>query len=270
MPHRAWCPVIWLLQQPAWIVGLLTVLITVGLSVAGLILFRRLVSQTRLERASVVSEQVFNLAAVLYAVLAAFVVVVVWQQFDQAQTATESEANAISDLLRDSAALSPAARPAVQQSLIAYTKDVVDQEFPRMRRGEEIDQQSAPVTRLWQSYLQVEPATQSEIAFYKEAIGRLDDLGNARRTRISSNLSEIPNDMWVLLLGGGAIILVFTYMFATPDLWIHAFGIALAGALMGFVLYLIFAMEHPFVGTLSVKPEPYVHLLEAWSHAPQQ
>jgi hypothetical protein len=266
-PGRGRCLVIWLLQQPEPIVGLLTVLITVALAILGLVLFRRLVSQTRLEKANVVSEQVFTIAGVLYAVLVAFVVVVVWEDFDQAQTATESEANSIADLFRDSEALPPDARLAVQQSIIAYTKDVVDDEFPRMRRGEAIAQQSPRLTQLWQSYIQAQPVTQSEIAFYKEAISRLDELGNARKTRITTSLSEIPNDLWVLLLGGGAIILIFTYMFSTPDILIHASGVALASALMGFVLYLIFALEHPFVGALSVQPEPYVHVLETWSHA---
>lgn len=258
---------IWLLQQPEPIVGLLTVLITVGLAVLGLLLFRRLVSQTRLEKANFASEQVFTIAGVMYAVLVAFVVVVVWEDFDQAQTATESEANAIADLYRDSEALPPAARVSVQQSLIAYTKDVVEQEFPRMRRGEAIEQQSPRLAQVWQSYIQAQPSTQTEIAFYQEAINRLNRLGDARKTRITTSLAEIPNDLWVLLLGGGVIVLIFTYMFSTPDLLIHAIGVALASALMGFVIYLIFALEHPFVGALSVQPEPYVHVLDAWSHA---
>lgn len=73
----------------------------------GLFLFRRVAPTRRLQDAATVSEQVFTLAGVLYAVLVAFVVVVVWEQFDIAQTATESEATAISDLLRDSVALPP-------------------------------------------------------------------------------------------------------------------------------------------------------------------
>jgi hypothetical protein len=256
----------WLLQQPEPIAGLVTVLIVVVLAVLGLMLFRRLVSQTRLEKARDAIAQVFTIAGVLYAVLVAFVVVVVWEEFDQAETATESEANAIADLFRDSAALPPASRLPVQQSLIAYTKDVVDEEFPRMRRGEAIEQQSPRLTVVWESYIQAQPTTQSEISFYHESISRLDDLGNARKTRITTSLSAIPSDLWVLLLGGGAIILIFTYMFSTPDLLVNASAVGLASALMGFVLYLIFSLEHPFIGTLSVEPHPYVHVLQAWSH----
>jgi Protein of unknown function (DUF4239) len=258
-------PVIWVLQLPAALIGTLVVVITVGLAVLGLVLSRRIVRHKRLESAGLVAGSIFELAGVLYAVLVAFVVVVVWEQFDAAQKNAESEAVAISDLLRDSDGLPAAMRPAIQQSLIAYTNDVVNDEFPRMRRGESIEQQSDHLTRVWQGFLQVQPVTESEISFYRESITRLDDLGSARKTRISSSQSEIPGEMWVLLLGGGVIMLFFTYLFATPDVLLHGVLIALAGALLAFVLFLIFAMEHPFVGAIAVSPGPYVHVLQTWS-----
>src|SRR5258705_12043025 len=66
---------IWLLQIPAPIVGSLTVIVVVGLSILGLLVFRRLVSSTRLESAHTPSGEVFfSLAGVLYAVLGAFYV----------------------------------------------------------------------------------------------------------------------------------------------------------------------------------------------------
>jgi hypothetical protein len=257
--------VIWLQQLPAPLVAFLVVVITVGLAVLGLVLSRRIVEPKRLEATGVVAGHVFGLAGVLYAVLMAFVFVVVWQQFDQAQKSTESEAVAISDLLRDSDGLPAAVRPAIRQSLIVYTKDVVDDEFPMMRRGKAVEQESEQLTQIWRSFLQVEPVSQTEISFYRESLTRLDDLDNARKTRISSSQSEIPNEMWVLLLGGGMVMLLFTYLFTTPDLVLHGVFIALAGALLAFVLYLIFAMEHPFVGSISVGPDPFLHVLDTWS-----
>jgi len=81
---------IWLLQIPPVILGSLFVVVLVGLSIFGLVVFRRTVSHTRLEEANAVSGQVFQLAGVLYAVLVAFVVVVVWEQFGDAEEATRS------------------------------------------------------------------------------------------------------------------------------------------------------------------------------------
>jgi len=59
----------------------------------------------------------------------------------------------------------------------------------------------------------------------------------------------------VLLIGGGAVVMAFTFRFGTRDLFVHACAAALTAGLMGFVMHLIFAPEHPFVGALAVKPD---------------
>ena len=260
--------VIWLLQIPAPILGFATVAVVVGLSVLGLIVFRKAVSHTRLEDANPVSGQVFQLAGVLYAVLVAFLVVVVWEQFGDAEDATTSEASAVAELLRDSVAIPSASRPAVQQSLVAYLVDVIDDELPRMRRGETIEEESGPMSDVWRAYLSVEPQSRNEIAFFDHDIIKLNDLSANRKMRVSAGDASVPGELWVLLVGGGAIVMAFTFLFGTRDLMVHVTAVALTAALLGFVMYLIFALEHPFVGALSVKPDPYVNVLQEWKHQP--
>jgi hypothetical protein len=60
----------------------------------------------------------------------------------------------------------------------------------------------------------------------------------------------------VLLIGDGAVVMAFTFLFGTRDLFAHACAVALTAGLMGFVIYPIFALEHLFVRALSVKPAP--------------
>jgi hypothetical protein len=191
--------------------------------------------------------------------------VVVWEQLNSAENDTQAEAAAISDLVRDTAGLPVAGREALQHSLIAYTNDIVDDEFPRMRQGEPIEQQSDHLSDVWRSFLQVQPTNERESAFYQESLTRLDEVGSARKARISGSQAEIPGELWVLLLGGGMVMLLFTYMFPSPDVIVHGALIALAGALLAFVLYLTFAMEHPFVGSIAVSPDAYQNVLDTWS-----
>lgn len=257
---------IWLLQMPAPLLGFLAVTVVVGLSVGGLLLFRKLVSHTRLESANLVSSQVFQLAGVLYAVLVAFLVVVVWEQFGDAEDATQAEASAIAELLRDSVAIPPTDRPQVQQSLIAYTRDVIDDELPRMRRGETVEEESGPMTDVWSAYLSVQPQSRNEIAFFDHDIVKLNDLSANRKMRVTAGDAAVPGELWVLLIGGGAVVMAFTFLFGTRDLVVHACAVGLTAGLMGFVIYLIFALEHPFVGALSVSPDPYVKVLQTWEH----
>jgi hypothetical protein len=257
--------VLWLLHVPPSVLGLLWVAVIVGISVGGLVVFRRVVPHTRFENANAVSGTVFQLGGVLYAVLVAFVVVVVWEQFGDAQDATSDEATAITDLLRDSAALPPESQQQVQQALLTYTRYVVDEEFPRMRRGETVDEQSDQLSAIWESYLLVEPETRNQIAFFDHAIVRLNDLTADRKMRVSTGDAQVPGELWVLLLGGGAVVMAFTFLLGTRDLLVHCVAVGLTAALLGFVVYLIFALEHPYVGGLSVSPTPYVNVLKDWS-----
>lgn len=259
-------PVIWLLQLPAPLLGFVTVTFVIGTSVVGLIVFRKVVSHTRLERANLVSGQVFQLAGVLYAVLVAFIVVVVWEQFGDAEDATLAEASAVAELLRDSVAIPLEYRAEVQQSLVAYTRDVVDDELPRMRRGETVEEESGSMSDVWTAYLSVQPQSRNEIAFFDHDIIKLNDLSANRKLRVAAGDAAVPGELWVLLIGGGAVVMAFTFLFGTRDVVIHACAVGLTAGLLGFVLYLIFALEHPFVGALSVKPEPYVNVLQTWEH----
>jgi hypothetical protein len=108
------------------------------------------------------------------------------------------------------------------------------------------NQQPPELTQVWHSYLRV----------------KLDDLCTARKIRLTGSQDEIPGELWVLLLGGGVLMLVFTYMFGTSDVVIHATLIGLAAALMAVVLYLIFALAHSFVGSLIVPVYPYLRVLQ--------
>lgn len=256
---------IWLLQIPAPILGFLWIAVVVGISVGGLIVFRKVVSHTRLENANAVSGTVFQLAGVLYAVLVAFVVVVVWEQFGDAEDASGLEAAAIADLLRDSSALPADSRSEVQRVLLSYTRDVIEDEFPRMQRGETIEEQSDELAGVWDTYLTVQPATRNEIAFFDHAIVRLNDLSAHRKMRVSTGEASVPGELWVLLLGGGGVVMAFTFLFGTRDLVVHSLAVGLSAALLGFVMYLIFALEHPYVGALSVQPTAYANVLQAWA-----
>jgi len=72
--------------------------------------------------------------------------------------------------------------------------------------------------------------------------------------------------MWVLLLGGGMILLAMSCLLTAPDLKVYCIWVGLAGALLSLVLYLILLLEHAFVGDVSVGPEAYTRVLDTWSH----
>ena len=258
----------WILQLPAAVVAPATVLIMVSLAVFGLLLFRRLVPQSRLAKSMSVTGQAFTLVGVLYPLVAAFALNNAWDNYQSARDATEREAGAVADLLNASEALPTAVRPGVQRQTLAYAQDVVDDEFPRMSQGLPIERRSDQLRELRLTLYRSQPATSTEISAYDQAIASAEEISRSRSARIAGNrngsTSALTGDLWVLLIGGAFISLAFTYTFATDDVVIHAVCVALTAALMGFVLYLILALDRPFVGTMAVSPETYQRVIDTW------
>jgi len=256
--------VIWILQQPALIVASMTVLLTVSIAVIGLAVFRRSVSTTRLEKSSSVIGQTFTLVGVLYPLVAAFALTSVWEQYQSAEAAANREAAAIRDLLYESEALPPEIGTDFQQQVQAYAEVVISTEFDRMRHGLPIERGSRDQLRIRRILYSAKPVTRTEIAAYEEAVKSLEELSSSRSERIAASSAKLNVDIWVLLIGGAVICLFFTYMLVCDDFVIHAVTVGLTAALAAFVLYLILTLDRPFVGSLSVSPEPYQNVITSW------
>src|SRR5262245_30896060 len=71
----------------------------------------------------------------VYAVLLAFVVYVVWGQFNDARVQVDHEANEVVDLYRTADGFPDAARGHIQLGLQRYVDDVLGEEWPAMACG---------------------------------------------------------------------------------------------------------------------------------------
>ena len=85
----------------------------------------------------------YSIVGAVYGVYLAFTIVVVWQQFDQAEQNTTSEAVHLSETWRDVQILPEATRLDVQSRLLAYSEAVVEREWPSMATGKGADPETA-------------------------------------------------------------------------------------------------------------------------------
>src|SRR5262249_12799212 len=122
---------------PNYLLGIAVISLAVALSIAGLLLVRRLVPIEVLESNHQVAGAKFQVVGTLYAVLLAFVVIVTWQQFQEVSMAVDLEATTLADLFRDAAEYPEAARVRFRRQLQTYAEIVVTDEWQAMGRGEE-------------------------------------------------------------------------------------------------------------------------------------
>jgi hypothetical protein len=199
--------------------GILVVGTTVSLAIGGMLLVRRSVTLAGLERHHQVAGFIYAVIGVVYAVLLAFIAIVVWEQHTRAKTGVEQEANELGDLYRDAHAFPEGVRIRLHNQIRAYIRLVVEKEWPAMANGEASPEAWEAYNQLWLAYQQFHPHDAFENAWYTESLGRLNQLGDHRRLRLLANRSAVPGIMWVVLLGAGMITIGFSFFFGIENVW---------------------------------------------------
>jgi hypothetical protein len=250
--------------QPDALVGALIVLFSGLASIAGAWAVRRWLALPAAAGEGDGASAIYSMVGVVYAVLLAFVVVVVWQQYTDTDSDLQQEAVRLANLLRDSRAFAEPRGRELRDSLLDYTAAIAHEEWKTLAKGEESPAASAAYERVWQAYYAIEPASERERVFYRESVNRLNELAASRRARLTSSRSGLPGVLWVLLVAGGVVVMAFTYLLGARSPGVQAFMVGSLGGLIGFVLFLILCLDYPFSGDLRLEPTAFQELLRLW------
>jgi hypothetical protein len=258
-----------LLHISTAVLGVAIVVLAVALALGGLVLVRRSVAVSTLEAHHDVAGFILAVVGVVYAVLLAFVVVVTWQQFEDARGSAEREAALVGDVYRASLGF-PRGGQQVRGAVQRYARSVVDQEWPElMRHHRESHQTDLALDAVWTTIRAVRPSQGSETAVYQEAVTRLVDAGDLRRTRVLSSGTQLPLPVWVVLIAGAGISVGFTYFFGVKKFMAQALMVAALAAITGLVLFLILSLDLPFTGDVGVGPDAMKNTLTEFAHLQQ-
>ena len=102
----------------------------------------------------------------IYGIVLAFVIVVLWEQFQDAQNIVSQETTALSQIVRDSRAFPDDARRPLVIAVRSYSHSVVDDEWPRMAQGDESAQASLALTDMYRVLHEYQPSSESAKTFY--------------------------------------------------------------------------------------------------------
>jgi Protein of unknown function (DUF4239) len=127
--------IFFLTTQPIWVSGAIIVGLGTLLSVLGTVLVRRYANVKRLTPDTEIAGFKFGTIGVLYAVLLAFAIIVVWEKYSDAELDVVQEAGAAENIYRLSQGLSDTARVAVLRSVANYLKTAINVDWPTMDQG---------------------------------------------------------------------------------------------------------------------------------------
>jgi Protein of unknown function (DUF4239) len=245
-----------LLNWPPAISFLLVSAVTTGLAVAGLYLVRKKYSAEVLKENHEVAAIIFNAFGLLYGVIVAFTVFVTWSGYDDATKNLQLEADAALDIFHSAKAFPDPGRTVIQQALMNYANWVYSDELERMSQGD-VTIYSAPLRKLITVFTNMDEKSVPNRQLYEESLKRLSNLAEYRRLRIFAGNNTVPLSVWLVLLVGGLITVLYTYFFGTRNIKAQYLMISALTVTLTLILFLVYILDHPFTGTNKVSVKPW-------------
>ena len=248
-------------ELPLWLEALLVTAIAVVYSVGLMLVVRRLYGVERLAKNNEVAGFKFAVVVVFYAVLLAFVVIAVWEEFRATETAVRDEAKAAVNLHRVSFGF-PAEGDEIRKHLLDYTNDVRGKEWASMAFGEPSDAVVKDLDRLSKAIYDVRPQTWQELALYQDALRLLAVITDNRNERLDSSTGSMPKVLWFVLVLGGVITLGYPAFFGSSNPVAQILMTAALAALVALALLLALAFDFPFTGDVHISAYPFDEALK--------
>jgi Protein of unknown function (DUF4239) len=240
--------------------------IPVLVAVAGLMIMGRLVPSESRKAHNDVAGFIFAVLGVIYAVLLAFVVIVVWEEFERAETDVESEANELANVYFLADRFPEPEKTRIRDLARSYARTVVEEEWPLMARGRESPRADELLHEIRLTFLGLDPHTGTQQILYEQGLERIHELQDARTLRLVDARRGVPAVLWTVLVLGAVVTVGFTYLFGLESNLMHALMVAALTLVITSVLFTIAALNYPFSGVVRVPPDAFEAVLRAFDN----
>ena len=194
----------------------------------------------------------FSVIGTLYAVLLAFFVILVWQNYNATETAVRNEAKAVSDLTQLSYALPEEQGNAVRTALSDYVHAVRRVEWVTMARGLPSKIAADALAHLTEAIFKLDADQLKEHALFQQALHLLASIEDSRYERLDSSDGSVPSILWFVLIAGALITLGYPAFFGSSNIIAQTLMTAVLAALVGLTLVPAMILDFPFTGDVGL------------------
>ena len=245
-------------SMPTWALAILVIGGSVAIAAGGLLFVRRRFPELHRHGINDVAGVVIGVLAAVFGIILGFVTVSLYESFTDAQHNVQTEATELVQLYEDTRAFPRAEARAAEREIKTYVATVRFREWEQMREGDSDPARSRQhISDLYDVLRDYEPKTATQIAFHSDAISRLNDLVDARRTRLDQAAESLPGAFWTMLVVGSLLLLSSLYLLGGANQRLHMILVVAVAVITSFNLLIVVALDHPFSGDISVTTRPF-------------
>lgn len=238
----------------------------IACSIAGalifLLVFRRFwLSRTHRQHNDIIGWQISFLSTT-YAVIIAFMLSDVWNNYQAAETNAEVEANSILNVYQVAAGFPVEQRDLIKSLAQQYTKIMVQDEWPAMQRGGFSREGYQTTSSLWNAIMATKARNSTEQGSFNHALTDLTSLTEHRRIRQLQSRAKLPAIFWAVLIIGGLMTVVYTCLFDVEDPRMHVLQVISVSFFVSLVLVTIADVDGPFGGAVRIPSTSFEMVLQ--------
>lgn len=180
------------------------------------------------------------------------VIVILWQTYNQARIAANSEANHLISMIRDSASFPDDVHNNIVSTVREYAQNVRVDEWQAMRWGHSSPKVDDSVTKLFQILQAYSPQTANQSTYYHELINNFNVVLENRRLRLNDISSMLPDSLRIAIIVGAFVIIFFLVILETENKTVHLITLILISIIIGLNMGIAFSLDYPFSGEMAV------------------
>ncbi len=192
----------------------------------------------------------------LYAVLLGLLTVATFQTTKDLQDHISSEASSLSTMYHTAEGYPEPMRSDFRAGLRDYTHYVIEKDWPAHRLAMTPKGGENRLQAIRQTLFSFEPASKTQEFLHGEIIREFNAMNVAREQRLDAVSSSMPAVLWWVVIVGAIVSIVFIWMLHM-DLVPQLFFGCMTALFLGVMTFLIYAMDHPLQGAVSVDPGPF-------------
>jgi hypothetical protein len=238
------------------VLAALAIVVSLVYALVGVLVARRLHRGVILEGHNEVLAPVFATVGTIYAVILAFLLFGVWTDYVAARAIVADEASTLASLYRQTAALPQEPRTAMRKLLRAYADAVVNDEWDLMDQDKMSPKASRALVDIYRATGGLDPAV-AALPIISPFLSNVSVLTADRNKRALFNEQELPNILWLLLIGGGAIVVGMAFLLYMERRWPHVLMVCAMACFIGGILFTTYALDQPFTGWYALDTDAF-------------
>ena len=249
---------VWLDRLSAGQLALVFCAFFVGITWLGILLVHPLMRRL-LHRNEPSNELIIHIAGtfgLVYAVLLGLLTVATFQNTKDLQDNVGREASGLSTIYRTTDGYPEPLRGELKAELRDYTHYVIDKDWPAHQRGIVPTGGEHRLQVFRATLMSFEPATKTQELLHTELLRYLDAMMVSREQRLETVNAAIPRVLWYVVVIGAFLtiaVLWMLHMELVPQILLGG----ITAFFLGIMIFLIYAMDHPLQGAVSVPPDSF-------------